>query len=190
MKLLFVDSYDSFSYNIVHLLAAGGASVEFVHADAPTLSVESLDGTQALVIGPGPGKPQDTPLLALLIRSAIERNLPTLGICLGQQAIGEALGGRVVHAPRPMHGKTDLIVHEARALFAGLPSPFRATRYHSLALDPHSLPPEIVIEAHSSDGVIQGISVRGKRCFAVQFHPESVLSEHGQELVANFLGMT
>jgi len=189
MKLLFVDNYDSFSYNIVHLLASRGAHVEFAHADAPTLTIASLGMTQALVIGPGPGKPQETPLLGQLIRGAIERDLPTLGICLGQQAIGEALGARVTHAPKPMHGKTDLIYHEGSGLFNGIPSPFRATRYHSLVLDPDSLPPEIEVHARSNDGVLQGISVREKRCFGFQFHPESVLSEHGEALVANFLAL-
>ncbi len=187
MNLLFVDNYDSFSYNVVHLLASQGASVRFMHADDPHLSLETLAEIDGMAIGPGPGRPSDTPLLARLIAAAIERDLPTLGICLGQQAIGETLGARVIHAPRPMHGKTDAIRHEGRGLFAGLPSPFQATRYHSLALEEGSLPAGIEIHARSSDGVVQGIAVTGKRCFGLQFHPESVLSECGEALIANFL---
>lgn len=189
MNLLFVDNYDSFSYNVVHLLASQGASVRFMHADDPHLSLETLAEIDGMAIGPGPGRPSDTPLLARLIAAAIERDLPTLGICLGQQAIGETLGARVIHAPRPMHGKTDAIRHEGRGLFAALPSPFQATRYHSLALEEGSLPAGIEIHARSSDGVVQGIAVTGKRCFGLQFHPESVLSECGEALVANFLAL-
>ena len=189
MNLLFVDNYDSFSYNVVHLLASQGASVRFMHADDPHLSLDTLSEIDGMAIGPGPGRPSETPLLARLIAAAIERDLPTLGICLGQQAIGETLGTRVIHAPRPMHGKTDAIRHEGRGLFAALPSPFQATRYHSLALEEGSLPAGIEIHARSSDGVVQGIAVTGKRCFGLQFHPESVLSECGEALVANFLAL-
>jgi len=189
MKVLFVDSYDSFSYNVVHLLASQGAQVRFVHADDPALDIATLDGFDAMTVGPGPGKPQDTPLLGELILAAIERDLPTLGVCLGQQAIGEALGARVIHAPRPMHGKTDAIEHLGRGLFAGLPNPFPATRYHSLVLDAASLPVGVEVHARSSDGAVQGIALTGKRCFGVQFHPESVLSECGEALVANFFAL-
>ena len=189
MNVLFIDNYDSFSYNVVHLLASQGANVRFMHADDPALGIETLDEVDAMTIGPGPGEPQDTPMLGRLIGAAIERDLPTFGVCLGQHAIGERLGARVVHAPRPMHGKTDAIEHLERGLFAGLPNPFRATRYHSLALDPASLPTGIEVHAHSSDGVVQAIAVTGKRCFGVQFHPESVLSECGEALVANFLAL-
>ena len=189
MNLLFVDNYDSFSYNVVHLLASQGASVRFMQADDPHLSLDTLSEIDGMAIGPGPGRPSETPLLARLIAAAIERDLPTLGICLGQQAIGETLGARVIHAPRPMHGKTDAIRHEGRGLFAALPSPFQATRYHSLALEEGSLPAGIEIHARSSDGVVQGIAVTGKRCFGLQFHPESVLSECGEALVANFLAL-
>ena len=189
MRVLFIDNYDSFSYNVVHLLASQGATVRFVHADDPALGIEALDEVDAMTVGPGPGEPQDTPMLGRLIAAAVERDLPTLGVCLGQQAIGESLGARVVHAPRPMHGKTDAIEHFGRGLFAGLPNPFRATRYHSLALEPASLPAGLEVHARSADGVIQGIAVRGKRCYGVQFHPESVLSECGEELVANFFAL-
>jgi para-aminobenzoate synthetase component 2 len=122
-----------------------------------------------------------------VLRSAIERGVPTFGVCLGLQAIGEALGATVTHAPVQMHGKTSEIEHEGTGVFAGLPSPFVATRYHSLCLEASTVPPDLHVSARSSDGVVQGVAHISKPVAAVQFHPESVLSEHGEKIVRNFL---
>lgn len=187
MKLLYVDHYDSFAYNVVHLLAAQGAHPSMLRSDDPRLQPQTLARYDALVVGPGPGHPRDLPRVLDVIGAAIEGGMPVFGVCLGLQAIGEVLGARVIHAPRLMHGKTSPIEHDSRGIFAGLPSPLTATRYHSLCIDPDSLPETLVVTARSGDGVIQGIAHRDRPVQAVQFHPESVLSEHGGQLVRNFL---
>lgn len=186
-SLLFIDNYDSFTYNVVHLLASQGARQDVMLNDDERLVPELLSQYDALVVGPGPGNPSQKPRMMAVLRAAIDRGMPTFGVCLGLQAIGEALGASVTHAPSQMHGKTSEIEHEASGVFAGLPSPFIATRYHSLCLDPSSLPSELRVTARSRDGVIQGVAHIEKPVSAVQFHPESVLSEHGERLVRNFL---
>lgn len=185
--ILFVDNYDSFSYNIVHLLASRGAVPDVLLNDDGRLAPSLLDAYDALVIGPGPGRPEHAPQMLALVRSAIARSMPTLGVCLGLQAIGEAFGATVTHAPRQMHGKTSLIEHDGSGIFAGLPRPLRATRYHSLCLDPSTIPRELRVTARSEDGVVQGVEHRELPIAGVQFHPESVLSEHGAQLIDNFL---
>ncbi len=187
--LLFVDNYDSFAYNVVHLLASQGATLEVVRSDETRVAPALLDAYRGIVIGPGPGNPSQQPRMMALLAAAIERGVPVLGICLGLQAIGEASGARVIHAPSQMHGKTSPIEHDGDGLFAGMPSPFLATRYHSLCLDEASLPASLRVTARSPDGVIQGIAHRSGRAAGVQFHPESVLSEHGERLAKNFLDM-
>ncbi len=187
MKMLFVDNYDSFAYNIVHLIVSAGASIDLVRADDEHLTARSLDGYDALVVGPGPGNPSEIPRALTVLREAFARRTPVFGVCLGLQAIGEALGARVIHAPRQMHGKISPIRHDATGLFAGLPSPFNATRYHSLCVEEASLPPELRVIGRSDDGVVQGIAHRDLPVAAVQFHPESILSEHGLQIVQNFL---
>jgi anthranilate synthase/aminodeoxychorismate synthase-like glutamine amidotransferase len=187
MKLLYVDHYDSFAYNVVHLLASVGASPTIVRSDDARLGPEMLDRFDAVAIGPGPGHPRDIPGVLKLVRAVVETGAPLLGICLGLQAIGEALGATVTHAPRLMHGKTSRIEHTATGLFAGLPSPLIATRYHSLCLDPATLPPALIVTAHSEEGVVQGIEHASRPVHAVQFHPESVLSEHGARIARNFI---
>ena len=189
MKILFVDNFDSFTYNVVHLLAAQGATPEVFHNDDPRLGPKLLEKYDALVVGPGPGNPSQTPHVVELIRAAAKRKMPVFGVCLGLQAIGEAFGGRTTHAPEPMHGKVSAITHRGGTLFAGLPSPLHATRYHSLCLDPSTLPEDLEVCARSSDGVIQAIAHRSLPIAAVQFHPESVLSENGARLVRNALGL-
>jgi anthranilate synthase/aminodeoxychorismate synthase-like glutamine amidotransferase len=186
-RVLFVDNFDSFTYNIVHLLASQGAAPEVMLNDDPLLTPGVLKEYDALVVGPGPGKPGEAPQMMGVLRSAIDRGLPVFGVCLGLQAIGEALGATVVHAPRLMHGKTSAIDHDATGVFLGLPSPIVATRYHSLCVDPETLPCDLRVTARSEDGVIQGIAHALRPVHAVQFHPESVLSQHGCRLVANFL---
>ena len=187
VRVLFVDNYDSFAYNVVHLFASAGSAPDVLLNDDPALDAGLLDRYDALVIGPGPGNPSQKPHMMALLRAAIARGTPTFGVCLGLQAIGEALGGNVTHAPTQMHGKTSGITHDGSGIFAGLPSPFTATRYHSLALDSATIPAALCVTAHSEDGVIQGIAHRTLPVHAVQFHPESVLSEHGESLIRNFL---
>ena len=189
MKILFIDNVDSFAYNVVHLLASAGAPPDVIANDDPRLCLELLERYDALAVGPGPGAPSEYPEMLAVVRSAIDRKLPLFGVCMGLQAIGEVLGAHVVHAPHIMHGKTSKIVHDASGLFTGLPSPLTATRYHSLCVDEASLPPSVRVTARSEDGVIQGLSLPDAPVHAVQFHPESILSEHGHALVRNFLSL-
>lgn len=189
MKMLFVDNFDSFTYNVVHLLAAQGAAPEVILNDDPRLGVEVLENYDALVVGPGPGNPGQTPQVVNAIRAAAQRRMPVFGVCFGLQAIAEAFGGRVVHAPVAMHGKTSAMQHTGGGMFAGVPSPFVATRYHSLCVDEASLPPDVVVTARSADGVVQAVSHRTLPVSGVQFHPESVLSQYGERIVCNALGL-
>jgi anthranilate synthase/aminodeoxychorismate synthase-like glutamine amidotransferase len=155
--------------------------------DDGRLEPSILDRFGILVIGPGPGNPSQQPRMMAVLRAAIERAMPVLGVCLGLQAIGEVMGARVIHAPTQMHGKPSPITHDGRGIFAGLPSPLIATRYHSLCLDEATLPSALRVTARSSDGVIQGIAHSSRPVHAVQFHPESVLSEHGGAIMASML---
>jgi anthranilate synthase/aminodeoxychorismate synthase-like glutamine amidotransferase len=188
-RVLFIDNYDSFAYNVVHLLALQTVTLDVVRSDEARLRPALLADYAALVVGPGPGRPGQTPQMMEVLTAAIDRGMPVLGVCLGLQAIGEALGATVTHAPVLMHGKTSRIVHDASGLFSGLPSPLQATRYHSLCLDPRTIPSEVRVNARSADGVVQGIAHRERPVHAVQFHPESVLSEHGDALARNFVAL-
>jgi anthranilate synthase component 2 len=187
--VLLIDNYDSFTYNVMHLLAAQGAPPDLRMNDDEQLEPGLLDRYRLLVVGPGPGNPSQQPRMMAVLRAAIERGTAVFGVCLGLQAIGEALGARVTHAPTQMHGKTSAIEHDGTGIFAGLPSPLIATRYHSLCLDPATLPASLRVTARSSDGVIQAVAHAGKPVHAVQFHPESVLSEHGGGLVRSMLAI-
>ena len=189
MNVLFVDNFDSFTYNVVHLLAAQGVTPHVMLNDDPRLNASVLDGYEALVVGPGPGNPGQTPGVVALIREAARREMPLFGVCFGLQAIGEAFGAKVVHAPQPMHGKTSRMSHSGGGRFEGVPAPLLATRYHSLCLDPATLPAELEVTARSEDGVVQAISHRSLPIHGVQFHPESVLSEHGDRIVRNALAI-
>jgi len=189
VSVLFIDNYDSFTYNVVHLLASQGAPPDVILNDDERLVPELLDRYRLLVVGPGPGNPSEQPRMMRVLRGAIDREMPVFGVCLGLQAIGQALGGRVTHAPAQMHGKTSRIEHDGTGLFAGLPSPLTATRYHSLCLDPASVPDSLRVTARSSDGVVQGIAHRRLPVHAVQFHPESVLSEHGGAMLRSMLAL-
>jgi len=190
VKVLFVDNFDSFTYNIVHLLAAQGIEQDVVLNDDPKLEPDILEEYDALVVGPGPGNPGQTPRVVNLIRAAAQREMPVFGVCLGLQAIAQAFGANVVHAPAPMHGKTSAIIHSGTGLFSGLPTPFTATRYHSLCVDSQTLPEDLEVTARSSDGVVQAVAHRTLPITGVQFHPESVLSEHGDRIVRNALGIS
>jgi para-aminobenzoate synthetase component 2 len=189
-RVLFVDNFDSFSYNVVHLLASRGVAPDVMLNDDARLQPEVLDRYDALVVGPGPGRPEHAPQMLAVVCAAIERRMPLLGVCLGLQAIGHTLGATVGHAPRLMHGKTSRIAHDGTGIFAGLPTPFSATRYHSLCLDEATVPDVLRVNARSEDGVVQAIVHRDRPVHGVQFHPESVLSEHGDKLIENFLSMS
>jgi anthranilate synthase/aminodeoxychorismate synthase-like glutamine amidotransferase len=178
-----IDNYDSFTFNLVQLLAELGAPPAVFRNDEVT--VEELARHTALVVSPGPGQPADAGITVEAIRQ-LSGHLPILGVCLGHQAIAEAFGARVVrHAP--VHGKTSFIHHDRTGVFAGLPDPLEATRYHSLVVDPDSLPLELAITARTHDGVVMGLRHRTHPTFGVQFHPESVLTADGPRLVLNFL---
>lgn len=190
MRVLFVDNFDSFTYNVVHLIAAQGVQPDVVLNDDERLhNAQVLDGYDALVVGPGPGNPGQTPAVVQLIRTAAERKMPVFGVCFGLQAIGEAFGARVVHAPQPMHGKTSVMTHDGTGVFKGLHDALVATRYHSLCLEEDTLPEDLVVTARSEDGVVQAVSHRTLPVHGVQFHPESVLSAHGDRIVRNALGV-
>jgi len=187
VKVLLVDNYDSFTYNLAHLFGGVGAEVEVIRNDDARLADGVLAGYDATVVGPGPGRPEDAGRLEAIVREAAATGRPLLGVCLGAQGIGEVFGGSVVHAPRLMHGKTSEITHDGSGVFAGMPSPFTATRYHSLCIAHEGFPAELRAVAASEDGVIQGVAHRTLRIWGVQFHPESILTPAGAQLARNFL---
>jgi len=183
---LLLDNYDSFTYNLRHYLGELGAEVEVRRNDAVSADEALSLGTEGIVISPGPCDPDRAGICLEVMEKAAGR-LPVLGVCLGHQCIGQAFGAKVVRAPKPMHGKISEITHNATGVLAAIPSPFKATRYHSLTLEPGSLPDCLEITAKSDDGVIQGIAHRDLPLHGVQFHPESIASEHGHQLIQNFL---
>ena len=186
-RVLVVDNYDSFVYNLVQYLGELGAEPTVVRNDAvPAARVLAL-APDAVVISPGPGRPADAGISSELIAAAGAAGIPVLGVCLGHQCIGEVFGGRVVHAPTIMHGKTSPVRHRSVGVFAGLDNPFQATRYHSLVVDPGSLPAELEVTAETDEGVIMGLRHRRLPVEGVQFHPESILTEPGRDLLRNFL---
>ena len=186
---LLIDNYDSFTYNLLHFLGELGAAVEVRRNDALTPAEALAMRPQGIVISPGPCDPDRAGICLDLIAAVAEARLPLLGVCLGHQAIAQAFGGRIVRAPLPMHGKLSSIRHDGRGVFKGVPSPFQATRYHSLTLDPVSVPAALEISAHSEDDVIQGLRHRALPIHGVQFHPESIASEHGHAILRNFLDL-
>lgn len=186
-SILMIDNYDSFTWNLVHYLGEAGAEVEVIRNDALTVEQALARGTDGILVSPGPCAPGQAGIIVPLIRAAAEVQVPLLGVCLGHQAIGEAFGGRVIRAPRIVHGKTDAITHDGTGVFATLPSPLRATRYHSLTVEPESLPDCLRVTATAGDGTIMGLAHRSLPIEGVQFHPESIRSEHGHEMIANFL---
>jgi anthranilate synthase component 2 len=188
MKLLVIDNYDSFTYNLVQYLGELGASSDVVRNDAIPVDEVGRRGADAIVISPGPCTPAEAGISVETILRYAGR-LPILGVCLGHQSLGAAYGGRVVHAKMLMHGKTSLIRHQSTDIFAGLPNPFEATRYHSLAVAREGLPSQLVITAETDDGEIMGLRHRSFPVFGVQFHPESILTVQGKALLANFLSI-
>lgn len=185
MKVLVIDNYDSFTYNLVHLLGILGAETQVVRNDHPLLD-ESLEGFQALVVSPGPCTPEKAGKSLEVIGREKER-LPILGVCLGHQCLAQVLGGRVVRAKRLLHGKVSPIIHNGEGIFQGLPSPFTACRYHSLIVDEGSLPLELEVTARDDEGEVMAVAHRSLPLFGVQFHPEAHITQMGRELVKNFL---
>ncbi len=183
---LLIDNYDSFTYNLLHYLGELGADVVVHRNDAMSSEQLLALAPQGIVISPGPCDPDKAGVCLDLIEKAAGR-LPILGVCLGHQCIGQVYGGKVGRAPRPMHGKVSQISHRGTGIFQGIPTPFNATRYHSLTIEPESLPDCFELTAESDDGVIQGISHKTLPVHGVQFHPESIASEHGHHLLKNFL---
>jgi anthranilate synthase/aminodeoxychorismate synthase-like glutamine amidotransferase len=184
--ILVVDNYDSFTYNLVQYLGELGASVAVVRNDQISAEAIAARKPDGILISPGPGTP-DQAGITLDVLARYAGSVPILGVCLGHQAIGQAFGGRVVRASRLMHGRTSPIHHSGRGVFAGLPSPFTATRYHSLIVERASLGPDLEVTAWTEQGEIMGLSHRTHRVQGVQFHPESFLTEHGHALLRNFL---
>jgi anthranilate synthase/aminodeoxychorismate synthase-like glutamine amidotransferase len=186
-RVLVVDNYDSFVYNLVQELGELGAEPGGYHNDTIDVAGIRAERPDAVLISPGPGRPEDGGV-SLDAIGELAGEIPLLGVCLGHQCIGQSYGGSVVAAPHLMHGKTSEIHHDGKGIFAGLPNPFVATRYHSLVVRPESVPDELEVTATSTDGVVMGLRHRTWRVEGVQFHPESVLTASGPALLANFLG--
>jgi len=185
--ILVLDNYDSFTWNIVHYLRELGAAVRVERSDALSAAEALASGAEAFLISPGPGTPSQAGVSLDLVAACAAERRPLLGVCLGMQAIGEHFGATLVTAPRPVHGKVSSLDHDGTGLFEGLPSPFEAARYHSLALDAATIPPCLPVNAWAQDGTVQGLRHAELPIHGVQFHPESVASEHGHRLLANFL---
>ncbi len=184
--LLLLDNYDSFTYNIYQLLAELGAEIEVVRNDAATVSELSKRGYSGVVISPGPGEPKDAGVTEDLIHE-MKGVVPILGVCLGHQAIGEVFGGKVVRAPKIVHGKTSRIRHDGVGIYRDLPQPFDVGRYHSLILERETLPDCLAVTAETEDGIIMGVRHKEYDVEGVQFHPESILTPEGRTLLGNFL---
>lgn len=187
--ILVVDNYDSFTWNLVHYLREVGAVVRVVRNDEVEAADAMASPAKAFLISPGPGTPDDAGISLDLVAACAEARRPLLGVCLGHQAIGRHFGGKIVRTPQPMHGKTCSIEHTGSGLFTGLPSPFQATRYHSLAVSEENLPGCLIVNAVAGDATIQGLRHRDLPIHGVQFHPESIASEHGHQLLKNFLNL-
>ena len=184
--LLLIDNYDSFTYNLYQYLGELGQETRVIRNDELTAEAALELGPERVVVSPGPGNPDQAGITLEVIRLAAGR-IPLLGVCLGHQALGQAFGGRVVRAPKLMHGKTSEIHHDGRSLFEGLPDPFTATRYHSLVVERTSVPDCLEISAWTEDGVVMGLRHREHAMEGVQFHPESILTRAGKDLLSNFL---
>lgn len=187
MRVLVIDNFDSFTFNLVQALGALGADLTVVRSDV-ALDSPTLSGTyDRLLISPGPGGPDEAGISIGMVRRAIERGIPTLGVCLGHQCVAAALGGRIVHAKRPVHGKTSLVQNDGLGVFYRLPKTITVARYHSLVVDPVTLPAPFVISARTAEGEIMGIRHTSAPIEGVQFHPESFMTPHGVALLRNFL---
>jgi anthranilate synthase component 2 len=187
--LLMIDNYDSFTFNLVQYLGELGAQVRVVRNDELSVDQIAAMAPEQIVISPGPCTPNEAGVSLEVVRKLAGR-IPILGVCLGHQAIGQAFGGRVVRAARVMHGKTSPISHDGKGLYRGLPNPFQATRYHSLLVEASSLPVDLVVTSRTSDGEIMGLRHQSLPVWGVQFHPESILTTCGKQLLQNFLDLS
>jgi len=185
-RVLIIDNYDSFTYNLVQQLGEIGAEITVFRNDAIDIAGIRAAAPDAIVLSPGPGRPEDAGITCMVIED-LGGEIPILGVCLGHQAIGQVFGGEIVAAPTLMHGKTSQIHHQGTGVFTGLPDPFTATRYHSLVIDPTTVPEVLEVTATTADGVIMGVAHRSLNIHGVQFHPESILSPLGPQLLATFL---
>jgi anthranilate synthase component II len=188
MRVTLIDNYDSFTFNLVHYMGELGADVTVWRNDEISVEEALDEEPDALVLSPGPCTPNEAGICLELVRAA-GATKPILGVCLGHQAIGQVFGGRVVRAPVPMHGKISRVSHNARGLFRGVNGPFHATRYHSLVIDRATAPEDLEITAEADDGLIMAVSHRDRPVHGVQFHPESIASEHGRTILKNFLDL-
>jgi anthranilate synthase component 2 len=188
MRVLVVDNYDSFTFNLVHYLGELGAEIEVARNDKITTDEAVERDPDAVLLSPGPCTPNEAGVCLDLVERASDR-LPIFGVCLGQQAIGQAFGGAVVRAPAPVHGKTSTIRHEGRGVFRGINGPFQATRYHSLVVRRDDMPETLEVTAETEDGLVMGLSHRERCVHGVQFHPESIASEHGHRILGTFLDL-
>jgi anthranilate synthase component 2 len=186
--ILLIDNYDSFTFNLVHYFGELGATCDVRRNDALTVEEALSLDPEAIVLSPGPCTPNEAGICLELIRAAAGR-VPLLGVCLGHQAVGQVFGGEVIRAPAPMHGKVSQITHGGTDIFAGLKNPFAATRYHSLIVRADTLPATLIPTAHTADGLIMGLRHDLFPVFGVQFHPESIASEHGHDILRNFLNL-
>ncbi|HWT12472.1 MAG TPA: aminodeoxychorismate/anthranilate synthase component II [Allosphingosinicella sp.] len=187
--ILVIDNYDSFTWNLVHYLREIGAAVRVERNDSLSAGEALASGAEAILISPGPGTPDEAGISLALVAACAEARRPLLGVCLGHQAIGRHFGGRIERAPAPMHGKVSAIGHDSSGVFAGLPSPLAAARYHSLVIAADGVPGCLVVNAAAADGTVQGLRHRSLPIHGVQFHPESVASAGGHALLGNFLAL-
>lgn len=184
--ILIIDNYDSFTYNLVHLVAAETDDYKVIRNDAMTLDEVKELNLSKILISPGPGRPHEAGITEEIIKE-LGKQIPILGVCLGHQAIGEVFGAKVIHAPKLMHGKVSQVSHDGEFIFKGIQNDFTATRYHSLVLDSNTIPDVLQITAHSDDGVIQGIRHKEFPIQGIQFHPESILTTEGPKIISNWI---
>ncbi len=185
-----IDNYDSFTYNLVQYLGDLGANTRIYRNDEVSVEQVISENPSGILISPGPSDPDHAGICLDLIKSAADNNMPLFGVCLGHQSIAQTFGGKVIRALEPMHGKISSITHEGKTIFKGLPSPYSVTRYHSLIAERKSLPDCLEITAQTDDGIIMGLSHKERPIHGVQFHPESIATEHGHDLLKNFVELT
>jgi anthranilate synthase component 2 len=188
MNIILIDNYDSFTWNLVHALGALGTAADVHRNDAISIDAIAQNKPDAIVISPGPGTPDDAGISLEVVRK-LGSTMPILGVCLGNQTIGQAYGGRVVRGPEPVHGKLSKVMHGGQGVMRGINGPFEATRYHSLVVERDTLPDELVVTAETEDRLVMGLSHKHYPVHGVQFHPESIASEHGQTILKNFFDL-